>query len=135
AVGEVDQLEDPVHECVAESDERVDGAVRQPDERDGEEVRRTLLEVDGEPQDEQTEQKPGRGGCRVRARRALGSEGRVCADVGSHGMNESRYAPGEDEPPPAGLQVLLLRSLSRPGWPPECASSAGRGSSLPACRA
>ena len=40
AVREVDQLEDPVDERVAERDERVDGAVREPDERDGEEVGR-----------------------------------------------------------------------------------------------
>ena len=53
AVREVDQLEDPVDERVAERDERVHGAVRQPDERDREEVRRPLDEVDRRARDEQ----------------------------------------------------------------------------------
>ena len=40
AVGEVDQLEDAVDERVAERDEPVDGAVREPDQEEAVELRR-----------------------------------------------------------------------------------------------
>jgi hypothetical protein len=52
-VREVDQLQDPVDEGVAERDEPVDGPVRQPDEEDLDEVARRLDEVNDEPDDEQ----------------------------------------------------------------------------------
>jgi len=65
-VREVDQLQDPVDERVAEGDKAVDGAVGQPDEEDLDEVARRLDEVDEEPDydqaDEgQAEQRRGRG--------------------------------------------------------------------------
>jgi hypothetical protein len=48
-VGEVDQLEDAVDERVAEGDEGVDGAVREPDLEDPEEQVPVLDEVDDQP--------------------------------------------------------------------------------------
>jgi hypothetical protein len=52
-VGEVDQLEDPVDERVAERDQRVDGPGGQPDQEDVAEVRRRLVEVDRKPRKQQ----------------------------------------------------------------------------------
>jgi hypothetical protein len=58
-VREVDELEDPVNERVAERDERVDGAVPDPDQADRREARRVLDEVDEEPDaDEGEEREP-----------------------------------------------------------------------------
>ena len=62
AVGEVDQLEDAVDERVAESDERVERAAREPDERELDERAPVLDQVDGEPRDdERDEDEPDRG--------------------------------------------------------------------------
>jgi hypothetical protein len=55
-VGEVDQLQDPVDEGVAERDQRVDRAVADADEGDGEEVSRGLDEVDRQPQSNEREE-------------------------------------------------------------------------------
>jgi len=55
-VGEVDQLEDPVDERVAERDERVDRPGRQADQEDVEEVRRLLDQVDDQPRDDQRDE-------------------------------------------------------------------------------
>jgi hypothetical protein len=55
-VREVDQLEDPVHERVAEGDERVDRPVRQPDEHHVEELARVVDEVDPEPEHDQDDE-------------------------------------------------------------------------------
>jgi hypothetical protein len=55
-VGEVDQLEDAVDDRVAEGDEAVDGAVRQPDEEDVEEVARVLDEVPDQPEDDERDE-------------------------------------------------------------------------------
>ena len=56
AVGEVDELEDPVDERVPERDEPVDRAVRRADDRDVQEPRRVLEELDREPEDDQREE-------------------------------------------------------------------------------
>jgi len=55
-VREVDQLEDAVDDRVAEGDEPVDGAVRQPDEEDVEEVARVLDQVPDQPEDDQRDE-------------------------------------------------------------------------------
>ena len=52
AVGEVDQLEDAVDERVAQRDERVDAAGRDPDQEHLDEVARRLRQVDGKPSEE-----------------------------------------------------------------------------------
>jgi hypothetical protein len=52
-VGKIDQLQDPVDERVAERDQRVDRAGRQPDQEDVAEVRRRLVEVDRKPREQQ----------------------------------------------------------------------------------
>jgi hypothetical protein len=52
-VGEVDQLQDPVDERVAERDEGVDRPLRQADQEDVEEVGRPVDEVVREPDQEQ----------------------------------------------------------------------------------
>ncbi len=69
AVGEVDELEDAVDERVAERDERVESAFRQSDERDVDEVRRPLHEVDHEPGDQQCDEQERDHGHDVRAGR------------------------------------------------------------------
>jgi hypothetical protein len=55
-VGEVDQLQDPVDERVAERDEGVDRAGREPDQEDVEERRRVLDQVDEQPDAQQRDQ-------------------------------------------------------------------------------
>ena len=55
-MGEVDQLEDPVDERVAERDERVYGAGREADQGDVEEVLRRLDEVDPQPEEDQRDE-------------------------------------------------------------------------------
>jgi hypothetical protein len=55
-VGEVDQLQDPVDERVAERDQGVDRAGRQPDQEDVEEVGRRLVEIDREPREQQRDE-------------------------------------------------------------------------------
>jgi hypothetical protein len=52
-VREVDQLQDAVDERVAERDQPVDGAVRDPDQEDVDERRRPLGEVADQPDEEQ----------------------------------------------------------------------------------
>jgi hypothetical protein len=52
-VGEVDQLQDPVDERVAERDQRVDRALRQADQEDVEEIGRVVDQVVREPGNEQ----------------------------------------------------------------------------------
>jgi hypothetical protein len=52
-VGEVDQLQDPVDERVAERDESVDGAVTDAYEGNGEEVARGFDEIDRKPQSDE----------------------------------------------------------------------------------
>jgi hypothetical protein len=84
AVREVDQLEDPVHERVAERDERVDGAVREPDEPDREEVGRPLHEVDPEPEEEERNETGRKNRHHVRAGRASQPDRRFGLGVGSH---------------------------------------------------
>jgi hypothetical protein len=55
-VGEVDELEDPVDERVAERDERVDRPVREADQEDVGEFGRVLDQVDPDPnRDEEDE--------------------------------------------------------------------------------
>jgi len=49
-VGEVDQLDDPVDERVSERDERIDRAVRDPDQRDFEEAVRRVDRVLDQPE-------------------------------------------------------------------------------------
>ncbi len=56
AVREVDQLQDPVDERVAERDEPVDGAVREPDQADVDELGRILEEVDEQPDPDEREE-------------------------------------------------------------------------------
>jgi hypothetical protein len=56
-VGEVDQLQDPVDERVAERDERVDRALREADQEDGEEVLRAGDEVVRQPRQEQRDER------------------------------------------------------------------------------
>jgi hypothetical protein len=86
-VREVDQLEDAVHERVAERDERVDRAVRQPDERDRREVGEALvLDVLREQEDEPEDQERREKRHRVRRQRPLRSRRRLCADVCGHGV-------------------------------------------------
>ena len=51
-MGEVDQLQDPVDEGVAERDEAVDRAVRRADDADVQEPRRILEELHGEPDED-----------------------------------------------------------------------------------
>jgi hypothetical protein len=53
---EVDQLQDAVDERVAQRDERVDTAVRQPDEADVEELARIIDQVRPEPEDDQPDE-------------------------------------------------------------------------------
>jgi len=55
-VGEVDQLQDPVDERVAERDEGVERAVRQPDEEDPEEQVPVLRQVDAQPEDDEPDE-------------------------------------------------------------------------------
>ena len=94
AVREVDQLEDPVDERVAERDERVHGAVRQPDERDREEVRRPLLEVDREPEDERASRSPAATGMTYElSERLARSEACALTSVAT-GERVWRYTPG-----------------------------------------
>ena len=57
AVGEVDQLEDAVDERVAERDECVERAVREPDLEDPEEQVPVLDEVDDQPGDDEGDEK------------------------------------------------------------------------------
>jgi hypothetical protein len=64
-VGEVDQLQDSVDERVAESDQRVDRALRQADQEDVEEVGRVVDQVVRKPGDEQQDEpQPDEGECR-----------------------------------------------------------------------
>ena len=58
AVGEVDELEDPVDERVAERDEAVDRAVRQADQEEAVELGRVVDEVDAEPERDSMPTKP-----------------------------------------------------------------------------
>jgi hypothetical protein len=67
-VGEVDQLEDAVDERVAERDEREDGALRQPDDEDVEEIRRVLGEVDQQPDCDESNEREPENGRQTRAR-------------------------------------------------------------------
>jgi hypothetical protein len=61
-VREVDQLQDAVDERVAERDEGVEGAVRQPDQEDAEEGVPVLDQVDDKPGgDEADQRQPERG--------------------------------------------------------------------------
>jgi hypothetical protein len=69
-VGEVDQLEDPVDERVAEGDECIKGAAREARERELDERRPVLEGVDDEPADDDRDEReadavddPGLGGC------------------------------------------------------------------------
>jgi hypothetical protein len=55
-VGEVDQLQDPVDERVAERDQRIDRAVADADEGNGEEVTWGLDEIDRQPQSDEREE-------------------------------------------------------------------------------
>jgi hypothetical protein len=55
-VGEVDQLEDPVDQRVAESDERVKGALRGADQQDAEEPIGVLNEIDDQPCNDEANQ-------------------------------------------------------------------------------
>jgi hypothetical protein len=55
-VGEVDQFEDAVDERVAEGDERVQRAVRQPDEEDPEELVPVLRQIDAQPDDDEADE-------------------------------------------------------------------------------
>jgi hypothetical protein len=55
-VGEVDQLEDAVDERVAERDQRVDAARRDPDQEDVEEVGRRPDQVDDQPDGEEPDE-------------------------------------------------------------------------------
>jgi hypothetical protein len=55
-VREVDQLQDPVDEGVPERDDTVDRAARQAVERDVDELRRALEEVDDEPEPDERHQ-------------------------------------------------------------------------------
>jgi hypothetical protein len=55
-VGEVDQLQDSVDEGVTERDQRVDRALRQADQEDGEEVLRLVDQVVPEPDQEEGDQ-------------------------------------------------------------------------------
>ena len=57
AVREVDQLQDPVDERVAERDEAVDEAVRQPDQPDLDELLGSFDEVPDQPDPDQGEQR------------------------------------------------------------------------------
>jgi hypothetical protein len=65
-VGEVDELQDSVDERVAERDERIDRAVRQPDDRDAEELRRLLDQVDEKPGRDEAEQQEPDNACELR---------------------------------------------------------------------
>jgi hypothetical protein len=67
-VGEVDQRQDAVDEGVAERDERVDGAGRQPDEEDVEELGRVVDQVAGEDRDEEADESEPDDRRRARAR-------------------------------------------------------------------
>jgi hypothetical protein len=59
AVGEVDQLEDPVDQRIAQGDDAVDGAAREAVEGDVDELLRPLDEVHDEPDaDERHEPEP-----------------------------------------------------------------------------
>jgi hypothetical protein len=55
-VREVDQLEDAVDERVAERDEGVERAVRQPDQEDPEELVPVLRQVDAQPRDDERDE-------------------------------------------------------------------------------
>jgi hypothetical protein len=55
-VREVDQLEDAVDERVAERDEGVERAVRQPDQEDPEEPIPVLRQVDTEPDEDERDE-------------------------------------------------------------------------------
>ncbi|HEU5278408.1 MAG TPA: hypothetical protein VFU26_05850 [Gaiellaceae bacterium] len=55
---EVDQLQDAVDERVAEGDQRIDRARRDPDQQNREEVARRLDQVDDEPRDDQRDEDP-----------------------------------------------------------------------------
>jgi hypothetical protein len=56
-VREVDQQQDAVDQRVAERDERVDGAVGQPDKEDLGEQGRRLDQVDDEPEDDEPDER------------------------------------------------------------------------------
>jgi hypothetical protein len=71
-VREVDELEDPVDERVAERDEGVDRSLRQPDQDDVEEVGRPVFLVQNaqvleEPEEDQAEEGEADEGVRRRA--------------------------------------------------------------------
>jgi hypothetical protein len=55
-VGEVDERQDPVDERVAERDERVHGARREPDEEDVEELGRVGDQVTDEDRDQEPDE-------------------------------------------------------------------------------
>jgi hypothetical protein len=55
-VGEVDQLEDAVDERVAERDEGIERAVREPDQEDAEELVPVLRQVDAQPRDDERDE-------------------------------------------------------------------------------
>jgi hypothetical protein len=91
AVGEVDQLQDPVDERVTERDQRVDGALGQADQEDVEEVGRVVDQVVGEPGDEQSDEpQPDEG----EGRRAPPASSKRCARrrlIGSSFYRDSRF--------------------------------------------
>ena len=113
AVGEVDQLEDAVDERVAERDERVERAVRQPDQEDPEELVPVLREVDAEPdEDERDEGQADRrnddGGGRSSTSQRDGLRVYVGRDLGLL----SQLGKGSEEPSP---RVVCSRA-TRPGY-------------------
>ena len=97
AVGEVDQLEDAVDERVAERDQRVDRAARDPDQKCLEEVRRRLLEVDRQPDDEQRDEREAEDGTgSIPVSRLTAS----CSPVRASVTNGLRRPAGEETCPP-----------------------------------
>ena len=92
-MGEVDQLENAVHERVAQRDQRVDRPVRDPDQQHLDEPRRPLGEVDPEPDEKQRDEE--------QAQRADHRDGReppaerLSGGVCCHGSGDSNRLRGK----------------------------------------
>jgi hypothetical protein len=109
-VREVDQLQDAVDERVAERHERVDGARRQADDRDVEELRRVVDQVPQQhDHDERDEDDPED---RRDARTAPPPNLFDCACVYAHRIATSETTGGGPKPSPE-----LLASVSSPSQP------------------
>ena len=126
AVREVDQLEDPVDERVAERDEPVDGAVRRSDDRDVEEARRVLEELQERGRAGPRRPAPGRSG------RPGSTTGRVGAPLPPWPSRDSNQRRG-GRAMPSRLSFVAVRRRRLRAAPPSPSRASAR--SCPPSRA